>query len=526
MPSLLKAPSLLLPLLLSWSLVTLTSAFNAHSTVHVTHEATHVMHMTGQGADATASGYGFSSGGHASLSLSPNMYIGSSSDDLPDGDGDKFKTYFLLRKYSSAKAFGDEYELALANNDCMATSKNAASTDLILDVSDSSTWDTPVMVQRNFTSADAGLYFLTWQRCYPVLSDADHRVTFTFEYHFFNTRTDGKTDYLSTGEQPLPTMYLIFALIYCATTALWFTTIRKAKTTEYGSGISASGRGLGTSPGTQTSIKVHHIHYLMAILLLLKCATMFAESAKYHYIRWTGSGEAWSVIYYMFEFMKGIMLFVVILLIGSGWSFVKPFLNDKEKKTILVVLVLQVLDNIALAVVGGGEPGTQSYMSWEYTLRLIDLLCCGAILFPIVWQVRALEEAVAADEKAERTIRKLTLFRQFYVLVVCYIYFTRIIVLLIATMLTYKESWMEGFFNELATLMFYVTVGYKFRPQDRNPYLQLRGHEDSDDENDDDDDDFEGGGGRGGAISMRTLNEEEFGLPDDDEFDSGGPNAL
>ena len=33
------------------------------------------------------------------------------------------------------------------------------------------------------------------------------------------------------------------------------------------------------------------------------------------------------------------MLFTVILLIGSGWSLMKSYLNDKEKKTILFVLV-------------------------------------------------------------------------------------------------------------------------------------------------------------------------------------------
>ena len=32
----------------------------------------------------------------------------------------------------------------------------------------------------------------------------------------------------------------------------------------------------------------------------------------------------------------------VILLIGTGWSLVKPFLNDREKKIVLFVLVLQV----------------------------------------------------------------------------------------------------------------------------------------------------------------------------------------
>ena len=35
----------------------------------------------------------------------------------------------------------------------------------------------------------------------------------------------------------------------------------------------------------------------------------------------------------------GVMLFTVILLIGSGWSLMKSYLNDKEKKTILFVLV-------------------------------------------------------------------------------------------------------------------------------------------------------------------------------------------
>jgi len=144
-------------------------------------------------------------------------------------------------------------------------------------------------------------------------------------------------------------------------------------------------------------------------------------------------------------------------------------------------------------------------------LHLVDIICCGLILFPIVWQIRALELAVAADDKAERTIKKLTLFRQFYILVVGYVYFTRIIVYLIATMLTFKDTWMQGFINELATVAFYVTVGYKFRPQTRNPYIVVRGSE-SDEDSDDDEEE----------VSMRRLNEEEFGLPDDDELEGNG----
>jgi hypothetical protein len=55
-----------------------------------------------------------------------------------------------------------------------------------------------------------------------------------------------------------------------------------------------------------------------------------------------GVSELWSIVYYFFACLKGVMLFTVILLIGSGWSLMKSYLNDKEKKTILFVLMLQV----------------------------------------------------------------------------------------------------------------------------------------------------------------------------------------
>ena len=33
------------------------------------------------------------------------------------------------------------------------------------------------------------------------------------------------------------------------------------------------------------------------------------------------------------------------------------------------------------------EEGNQSYMTWKEIFILVDLLCCGAILFPVVWWV-------------------------------------------------------------------------------------------------------------------------------------------
>lgn len=117
--------------------------------------------------------------------------------------------------------------------------------------------------------------------------------------------------------------------------------------------------------------------------------------------------------------LKGALLFITIALIGSGWAFVKYVLSDKEKKIFGIVIplqvplgpwggrahmlswgtathpprtapcpplpALQVLANVAYIVIESREEGASDYMLWKEILFLVDLICCGAILFPVVW---------------------------------------------------------------------------------------------------------------------------------------------
>ena len=110
---------------------------------------------------------------------------------------------------------------------------------------------------------------------------------------------------------------------------------------------------------------------------------------------------------------------------------------------------------------------------WKATFFLVDLLCCGAIMFPVVWSIKHLQEASHIDGKAAVNLVKLQLFRRFYVMIVCYIYFTRIIVYLLKAAMPFQLEWVDVLFQHLATLIFFVFTGYHFQPTTTNPYFRL-----------------------------------------------------
>jgi len=84
---------------------------------------------------------------------------------------------------------------------------------------------------------------------------------------------------------------------------------------------------------------------------------------------------------------------------------------------------------------------------------------------------------VPRPTQSARNVVKLTLFRQFYVMVVSYIYFTRIVVYLLKSTTPYQYVWISDAAGELATLAFYSITGYLFRPASDNPYFALEPEE-------------------------------------------------
>ncbi|XP_054634621.1 protein GPR108 isoform X2 [Dunckerocampus dactyliophorus] len=294
-----------------------------------------------------------------------------------------------------------------------------------------------------------GLYNLNFYYCQNMEPGVDLSYSFTLEV---TEKNPG--GFLSAAEIPLPRLYIGMAGVFFAAAMVWVYTLMKHR------------------------YSVFKIHWLMAALAFTKSTSLVFHSINYHFINTEGHPiEGWAVMYYITHLLKGALLFITLALIGTGWAFVKYILSDKEKKIFMIVIPLQVLANVAYIIIESTEEGSSEYPLWKEILFLVDLICCGAILFPVVWSIRHLQEASSTDGKAAMNLEKLKLFRHYYVMIVCYIYFTRIIAILLKVTMPFQWQWFYEFLVEVSTLIFFVLTGYKFRPASNNPYLQLPQHE-------------------------------------------------
>ncbi|XP_005332152.2 protein GPR108 isoform X2 [Ictidomys tridecemlineatus] len=293
--------------------------------------------------------------------------------------------------------------------------------------------------------AEEGQYNLNFHNCYNSMPGRERPFDITVMIREKNP--DG---FLSAAEIPLFKLYLIMSACFLAAGVFWVSVL------------------------CRNTYNVFKIHWLMAALPFTKSISLLFHSINYYFINSQGHPiEGLAVVHYITHLLKGALLFITIALIGSGWAFIKYILSDKEKKVFGVVIPLQVLANVAYIVIQSREEGASDYGLWKEILFLVDLICCGAILFPVVWSIRHLQDASDTDGKVAVNLAKLKLFRHYYVMVICYVYFTRIIAILLRVAVPFQWQWLYQLLVEGSTLAFFVLTGYKFQPAGDNPYLQL-----------------------------------------------------
>lgn len=284
-------------------------------------------------------------------------------------------------------------------------------------------------------SNEEGLYILSFFNCFkPSANDLKikkknkNEQNIFFEYNQYNNIKFGvnldidilernEDSFLSAGEIPSPTLYLTWSIIYFLAGISWVCILKGSKG------------------------QVYKIHYLMTALVFVKSISLTFHAINIHYIAVNGTQEAvWAILYYITYVLRGLLLIISILLVGTGFSVIKHILSENERRLFVVIIPLQTLAIIAYIFLEEKEQGNADYTTWRQIFFLLDLVCCGAILFPVVWSIRHLEAASRTDGKMVFNLKKLQIFKHFYIMIIFYIYFTRIIGFLLKVSVIFIDS--------------------------------------------------------------------------------------
>lgn len=379
-----------------------------------------------------------------------------------------------------------------------------------------------------FTTKEAGLYALFYARCISpdsvkvVSSASSIKVSqYNPQYSASSGGIDVGSTYLSVGEAPLPTLYGGFAVIFALGTYFWFRELRKVAAANHNTNKSSN------------RVSVMKIHYAMLLVGGLKALTLLLESGVYAHRNRTGAtGALVDVVFMLVAAAKTAILFIIIILLGTGWSISKAVVTEREQKLIVGVLVVQIIVNIALASLEEGAPvGVETVEKLRVGLRVLDVLCALLILLPIILRTKSHHESammstsssaggafpppppppptsrsgkpsakaeeeeelekmiqqksetagdddvviqVTAEDQAEsaavnqRELHRLQIFRTFYITTFAFLYFTRLVVPYLEKHLSYLFLWMSHLMYELAALVFYYITCKLFHPENLN----------------------------------------------------------
>eukprot|EP00754_Rhynchopus_humris_P046378 Rhum_TRINITY_DN5885_c0_g1::Rhum_TRINITY_DN5885_c0_g1_i1::g.18672::m.18672 len=296
-----------------------------------------------------------------------------------------------------------------------------------------------------------GLYALFFFNCkgYHLKREALARrpVSFTVSVAQWNLDEAGTREYLPTGLRSLPGLYGCFALLFGSAAVAWCWHLWKHRAHAY------------------------KLHGMMTLLVLLKTVTLLVQSLRYRHQKATGLTGGLDTVHYVLLTVKGTMLFLLMILAGTGWSVLKPALGELEKRIACAILPLQVAVNVALGVLQETSEGDAAWEKWLLALQFFDLLCCCAVATTIASSMRR----VGSDE-AQRE-ESLATFRRFYVSLFLFVFVTRVVLAILESALSFRYTWVAPCVQETAAFAFYGYTAFLFLPAERAPSYYR--HEDS-----------------------------------------------
>eukprot|EP01060_Flectonema_neradi_P007155 TRINITY_DN14982_c0_g1_i1.p1 TRINITY_DN14982_c0_g1~~TRINITY_DN14982_c0_g1_i1.p1 ORF type:complete len:426 (+),score=53.82 TRINITY_DN14982_c0_g1_i1:93-1370(+) len=281
------------------------------------------------------------------------------------------------------------------------------------------------------------LFYVGYPGC-PMVEPSSVKV----HVEFFSI-VDGKKNYLPKGDMPLPTVYLLFSLVYMVMLGLWFRRLNQYR--PY----------------------LNKVHYLMGVLVVVKLGTMVTDYMKLSEFEKSGTGSAWDFLYYSFLMLKGVMVFALFLLVGAGWSIFRPILSASDRKVFIVVIPIIVIVNVLNIYIEEFHPDHDQLHMVTTVLQITEFISGVLVLVSVTRNTTGIhhQERHAGKRPSSRR-RSLQIFA---LVVVAYLYI-KTGLLIILRSLPPHLSFVKPTVTELFVALLFFIVGCTFSPTDKKEF--------------------------------------------------------
>nr|GMD95040.1 protein GPR107-like [Ipomoea batatas] len=305
-------------------------------------------------------------------------------------------------------------------------------------------------IQKLFSISKAEVYFLFFVNCAKKSS-----VTMSLSVEMYNIETNGKRNYLSDGSGLLPSIFFASTMAYSLLFLWW-------------------------------AIHCHHynrkatktIHILMAALLISRALDSLCLSLEQETIKRTGSPHGWQFLLYFLHTIRSLLLVLVVLLIGAGWTVLKPFVHKEGQAALALGMLVQIVSSVMYILKWETGLFVDGYFAYTILLFILDFVSCWLLLLPIGSTMRELKRNADTEGKAARSLEMLKCFRNLFVGIFVYILITRVALSILkfkASTNGWRDRWvLITVVEQVINVVCFWGIFFMFRPttrRDDNPFV-------------------------------------------------------
>lgn len=220
--------------------------------------------------------------------------------------------------------------------------------------------------------------------------------------------------------------------------------------------------GGGLNPNTGAVRKIHYFFLVTLVLCILYTGVQYAE---YYQASVTGyDPSVLNIGSNILSHLTSVSSLLSLLLLSLGWSTVRMFLYDREKRLIFIFVFIYLIVGLGGAVCTDSSDQCKSLWLATYILKSLILL---GIIIAMNFTVTQLRSSIMHTNWVLSVPVQYAHCKRYQVLrlvFIVYLLLPTCFLLIQATMLTWKQDWIVTMLNDTLVLFMFFHIGTTFSP--------------------------------------------------------------